>query len=110
MLTDCQQELGEHRTYCLAKELTKMFETIRIGSCAELLVWCQEKPEHLKGEFVVLIGPDQKKQDTDWLKAEELLKTLLEYLPLKTAVRVVAEHYEVNKNQLYDVGLGIRKQ
>jgi len=105
MLEDCQQVLGHERVCCIVKELTKIFETVRVGRASELLAWLNEKPEHLKGEFVVLIAPNTIEADTSQAAAQSLLKLLLQHLPLKTAVKIVSEHYEVNKNALYDFGL-----
>ena len=105
MLEDCQQVFGNERTCCIVKELTKIFETVRVGPASELLAWLNEKPEHLKGEFVVLIAPNTLEEDTSQAAAQTLLKTLLQHLPLKTAVKIVSEHYTLNKNALYDFGL-----
>lgn len=105
MLEDCQQVLGHERVCCIVKELTKIFETVRVGRASELLAWLNEKPEHLKGEFVVLIAPNTIEADTSQADAQSLLKLLLQHLPLKTAVKIVSEHYEVNKNALYEFGL-----
>ncbi|MES2204740.1 MAG: 16S rRNA (cytidine(1402)-2'-O)-methyltransferase [Pseudomonadota bacterium] len=109
MLEDCQQVFGNERVCCIVKELTKIFETVRVGPAAELLRWLNEKPEHLKGEFVVLIAPSNSfEKDMAEAAAKTLLKTLLQHLPLKTAVKVVSEHYALNKNALYDFGLKVK--
>lgn len=105
MLEDCQQVFGDERICCFVKELTKIFETVRVGSASELLAWLSQKPEHLKGEFVVLIGPNMIEENTSQIAAQTLLKTLLPHLPLKTAVKIVSEHYNENKNALYEFGL-----
>ena len=105
MLEDCQQVFGDERVCCIVKELTKIFETVRVGPASELLLWLNEKPEHLKGEFVVLVAPNTVEEDTSQVAAQTLLKTLMQHLPLKTAVKIVSEHYSLNKNALYDFGL-----
>lgn len=107
MLKDCQLILGETRLYCIAKELTKVFENIRLGSVSELLTWLSEKPEHIKGEFVVLIGPDQREKAGINAAAQELLISLIKNLPLKTAVKITADHYKLSKNELYDFALSL---
>lgn len=109
MLEDCRQVFGNERVCCIVKELTKIFETVRVGPASELLAWLNEKPEHLKGEFVVLIAPNTIEEEASQAAAQILLKTLLQHLPLKTAVKIVSEHYDVNKNALYDFGLTILK-
>lgn len=54
------QELSrllDGRTVMFARELTKMFEDIQIGTADELLALLSEHPEKNKGEFVVLVAP-----------------------------------------------------
>jgi len=56
-LTDALEVFGD-RNAALAKELTKMFETVRRGRISDLLDGLKEKP---KGEYVVVIeGADKK--------------------------------------------------
>lgn len=105
MLEDCRQVFGDDRVCCIVKELTKIFETVRVGSASEILSWLNEKPEHVKGEFVVLVAPASVEEDHSQAAAQLLLKTLLQHVPLKTAVKIVSEHYAMNKNALYDFGL-----
>lgn len=48
--------LGEKRVVCFAREITKLHETILTGTIAEVLP--QLVGKNLKGEFVVLIAPE----------------------------------------------------
>jgi 16S rRNA (cytidine1402-2'-O)-methyltransferase len=50
-LTDAIEVFGDRRA-ALAKELTKMFESVRRGALSELLAGLEEKP---KGEYVIVI-------------------------------------------------------
>jgi 16S rRNA (cytidine1402-2'-O)-methyltransferase len=50
-LTDAIEVLGDRRA-ALAKELTKMFESVKRGALSELLAGLEEKP---KGEYVIVI-------------------------------------------------------
>ncbi len=56
-LEELSRALGE-RTVMFARELTKLFEDVQIGTAAELLALVQEHPEKNKGEFVVLVAPE----------------------------------------------------
>lgn len=51
-------ELVPNRTVVLARELTKRYEEYRRGTAAELEATARHRP--LKGEFVVLIAPDEE--------------------------------------------------
>ncbi len=50
-LTDAIEVFGDRRA-ALAKELTKMFESVKRGVLSELLAGLEEKP---KGEYVIVI-------------------------------------------------------
>jgi 16S rRNA (cytidine1402-2'-O)-methyltransferase len=50
-LTDAIEVFGDRRA-ALAKELTKMFESVKRGALSELLAGLEEKP---KGEYVIVI-------------------------------------------------------
>jgi 16S rRNA (cytidine1402-2'-O)-methyltransferase len=58
LLEDVRDTLGE-RPVCLAREMTKMFEEFLRATPSELLAHFAERPP--KGEFVVLIGPGERK-------------------------------------------------
>ncbi len=54
-LGDMAEILGGDRPAVVARELTKVFETIQSGALSALLVWLQADPNQQKGEFVVLV-------------------------------------------------------
>ena len=89
----------------LAKELTKAFETFVAGSAAEVMDWLQQDAVHQKGEFVLMIGPASQQQEDIPQEAMQLLHSLQAELPLKKAAALVAQHYGLKKNQLYQAGL-----
>lgn len=45
------------RIVTLARELTKIYEEVRSGTPAELSAYLAANPEHVRGEFVVLVAP-----------------------------------------------------
>ncbi len=55
-VADIISTLGEERTICVARELTKEFETVLTGTAASILP--QLTGKNLKGEFVLLIAPE----------------------------------------------------
>lgn len=103
-------ELDERRELCLAKELTKTFERFMTGEPNQLIALLEESPELQKGEWVVMIAPAEKKQETelstDVLRAVELAA---EELPLKKACEVVAKITGHKKNKLYQAVLANRE-
>lgn len=56
-LESLKKYLGEdNRTITIARELTKMHEEVVQGSPEEVLTYFIEHPDHVRGEFVVLIS------------------------------------------------------
>ncbi|WP_245921662.1 16S rRNA (cytidine(1402)-2'-O)-methyltransferase [Bowmanella denitrificans] len=102
MLVD---ELGAERQVVLAKELTKTFETFYGGCSEDVLSWLREDPVHQKGEFVLMIAPAPDNNSEIPAEAIALLKLLMAELPLKKAAALTASHYQLKKNELYQLGL-----
>lgn len=102
LLKDMQSVLGEDRYIVLGRELTKLFETIKIGSLSEIYAWILENKNQQKGEFVLVVQGAEEAQQTN-LKAEHqgVLKILLEELPLNQAVKLAARITGESKNCLY---------
>ena len=98
--------LGE-RPVTLGRELTKQFEQIETLAAQALPTWLAEKPERLRGEFVlVLHDAPVAASEGEGLR---VLKLLLPELPLKTAVKLAAEISGESKNELYDKALALKK-
>lgn len=98
-------ELGSERHVVLAKELTKTFEHYVSGTADDVIAWLTAEPAHQKGEFVLMIAGEQLEETGIPLEAMNLLSALAEELPLKKAAAIVAKHYDLKKNALYQAGL-----
>ena len=99
------QRMLPERHLVLAKELTKQYENFVSGTADVLLSWLAQDPAHSKGEFVLLVSGASKAAAEIPAEAVALLETLSEQLPLKKAAAIVAKHYNLNKNALYQMGL-----
>lgn len=101
------ERLGEEREIVVARELTKTFEQYFAGCASAALTWLDEDLNHQRGEFVLIIrGVVVDKSDVP-LEAIKLLKLLTAELPLKKAAAIVAAHYQLKKNTLYQLGLDL---
>lgn len=100
------QTLAADRNVTLAKELTKRYETVIMGTAEQLLAYLTADPAHQKGEFVLLVAGVNKHQTrTISPEAEQLLSRLADELPLRKASSIVAEHYQLKVNELYQWGV-----
>ena len=96
------------RPITLGRELTKQFEQIETLPAQDLSAWLAEKPERLRGEFVLVLH-DAPVDDANG-EGLRVLQLLLPELPLKTAVKLAAEISGESKNTLYEQALALKNQ
>ncbi|WP_291935132.1 16S rRNA (cytidine(1402)-2'-O)-methyltransferase [Limnohabitans sp.] len=99
--------LGTRRV-TLGRELTKQFEQIETLPAQDLSAWLAEKPERLRGEFVLVLHDAPVDAATG--EGLRVLQLLLPELPLKTAVKLAADISGESKNTLYELALALKKQ
>jgi 16S rRNA (cytidine1402-2'-O)-methyltransferase len=104
-IKDMQKVFEMGAQVCLAKELTKLYETFVRGDFAQVLAWLEAESVRQKGEFVLLVYPEIKVDEDLPQAAQDLLRLLVAEMPLKKAAGVVATHYDLRKNALYQWGL-----
>ena len=101
-LTDMHRIFGDNREVCLAKELTKVFETIQTDSIPNLIKYLTFDQNNQKGEFVILISANDK---IDIAEAENQLDSLLPILCAEMgaskAAKLAAKITGIDKNQCY---------
>ena len=110
-LSDMATILGGHRQLTIARELTKLFETIHNCRLDEATGWISDGDHRHKGEFVLLVSGRQTQEKTEISdQSQQVLQILMAELPLKQAVKLTAEISGDNKNTLYQLALSIKKQ
>lgn len=110
-LADMVAVFGAQRVAVLAREITKSFETIRKATLGELLTFVSEDENQRKGEFVIIIQGaelDESEQLMVQVDVDQLLKVLVDELPVKQASELVARIAGVKKNQVYKKALKIK--
>ena len=102
---------GAERKVVLARELTKLYEQVYRGNLADLAKWIDDDPRHQKGEFVLIIDGHKEQTDDDMIQqsSEELLKILLDELPVKQAASLAAKITGRKKNELYRQAMTLKK-
>jgi 16S rRNA (cytidine1402-2'-O)-methyltransferase len=105
-INDMVQIFGEMREAVLAKELTKLFETIYRDTLGGILNWLKTRDSLKKGEFVIVVQgapePDNRAIDSE---TERIFQLLRKELPLKQAAKLTGKITGVSKNVLYQFGL-----
>jgi 16S rRNA (cytidine1402-2'-O)-methyltransferase len=99
--------LGGERQIMLAREITKLFETIHACALHDAEAWLQSDSNQQRGEFVVLVSGAVPQAG---LSVETLntLSLLLEELPLKQAVQLAAKISGASRNELYQSALALK--
>lgn len=108
---DLREVLGGERRIVLARELTKVFETVHVSTLEEAPAWLAADPNRQKGEFVLLVsGAEISRGKEISAAAQHALEVLLAELPLKQAVKLAAEISGEKKNALYALALELRRE
>jgi len=110
LLHAMQTVWGETRQAVIARELTKMFETIMPGSLAELITRVTEDTNQQRGEIVVIVEGMTVLSTEAEADAERVLTILLDALPLKQAVELATKITGQKKNDVYEAALQIKSK
>ncbi len=101
-LTDMHAIFGSSREVCLAKELTKVFETIRTDSIPNLIHYLTADENNQKGEFVILISANDKMDTVDAeTRLDSLLPILCAEMGASKAAKLAAKITGVDKKICY---------
>jgi 16S rRNA (cytidine1402-2'-O)-methyltransferase len=109
-VTDLAGVLGESRRIVIARELTKLFETIHGCTLAEAGPWLDADPNRTKGEFVLIVEGAAKDRDAVLSAGERALEVLLDELPVKQAAALAARITGARKNELYELALTLKER
>ncbi len=102
---------GAERKVVLARELTKLYEQVFRGNLSQLNEWINDDPLHQKGEFVLMVEGHEEQTDDEVIEASssELLKILLDELPVKQASSIAAKITGRKKNELYRLAMSLKQ-
>ena len=113
-LADCAGALGPRRAAALAREITKLHESLYRGSLGELAERAADEPDLARGEIVLVVAgaaPEAAAQADDGHAGalDRALKVLLEELPLKQAAHLAARIAAVRDNEAYKRALELKQ-
>ena len=100
-LEDAVAAFGAQRQAVLARELTKLFETVLDGLLADLAQRVHGDADQRKGEFVLLIHGAGEDADAKVAEGKRLYARLSEHLPPSTAAKLAAELSGAPRKALY---------
>ena len=100
-LADMVQVFGGQRRAVLARELTKLFETVLDGTLAQLQARVEVDADQRKGEFVLLVHGVEDDADARIIEGRRLYAKLSQHLPPSTAAKLAAELSGAPRKALY---------
>lgn len=105
-IEDCLKSMievfGAQREAVLAREITKLFETIKRGTLTELAQFVRDDKNQQKGEIVLLVAGKPKSAQDVSAEVASLLQRLAQEMPAKQAAAIVADWSGLRKKQLYE--------
>lgn len=100
-LADAVAVIGADRPAAIARELTKLFETVLGGTLGELHARVAADADQRKGEFVLLIQGVGDDADAKLVEGRRVYAKLIEHLPPSTAAKLAAEITGAPRKGLY---------
>lgn len=107
-VADLLTVFGGDRQIVLAREVTKLFESIHRCRLDEAMAWLNSDPNNLRGEFVILVSAAPARAEGLSAETEQVLNALLSELPLKQAVQLAVKITGVGRNELYQRALELK--
>ena len=112
-LADLVAEFGAEREVVLARELSKVHETVIRAPLATLARRVDDEPDQQRGEIVLVVAGAPPASEADstaaGIEVDVLLDALLEELPPRRAAAVAARVTGLRRNDLYQRALGRRE-
>ena len=101
MLEDACAAFGRDRPAVLARELTKLYETVLDGTLGGLRERVHADADQRRGEFVVVVQGAGDDADARLAEGRRLYARLAEHLPPSTAAKLAAELTGAPRKALY---------
>lgn len=108
-LKDLASVLPASHEIAIAREITKLHETIVKSSIQEMLALFAQDSNMQRGELVVMVSAAKIEKKPDALNEQQLntLKTLLTECSIKTAVKLTVELTGLRKKLVYQTALAL---
>jgi len=100
-LEDIKSVFGAHKKIAIGRELTKIFEEIKISSVSEMIDYYENNT--LKGEIVGLVFKNEEKDISD-IKIKRDIETIKSLgFSDKDTSKIISALNDVSKNKIYDI-------
>jgi 16S rRNA (cytidine1402-2'-O)-methyltransferase len=108
MLDDLTAELGPARRVTIARELTKLFESVHSCLLSAAGDWLRADAQRQRGEFVVIVEGASPEPPALAPEAQHTLRVLMEEMQFAEAVKLAARITGEKRNALYKLALRLK--
>jgi 16S rRNA (cytidine1402-2'-O)-methyltransferase len=109
-LADFAEVFGHERRAVVARELTKLHETIYRGTLAELIEHARADENFQRGEITLVVeGVRASESQVDEAQLRKMLTVLLKELPTGKAASIAAQLTGAKRNDVYALALTLHK-
>lgn len=109
-IEDMLNIFGKDRIVCLAREISKTFETIITANLGDLITHLKEDTLQQKGEFVIIVAANNDVDNKfDKSNLENILSILLKELNASKAAKIAAKITKVEKKYCYEMAMRIKE-
>ncbi len=104
-LEDLASALGSERRVAIARELTKLYETVWRGTLGEAVEWAEATPP--RGEIALVVAGAPMSEPSDDELVAELRTALRQGASTRDAAATVSERLGVARKRAYSLALGM---
>ena len=108
-LQDIRSVFGDECRAGIAREMTKIHESVQTGALADLADWVLASPNNQKGEMVVAVQSPGRQASDDQADMDRVLRILMEELSASKSAEVASRMTDTSRNVLYRRALQIKK-
>ena len=94
---------GEAREVAVARELTKLHESVHRAPLQTLVPWMEEDENRQRGEFVLVVSGAEEEVAADLDEAKRVVELLATELPPRKAAALASKITGARKNHLYQM-------
>lgn len=94
--------IDKNKKICVARELTKVFETIKTDTVENVLSYYKNNKDKVRGEIVLIIEKKEETNKNEFSIDKTIIDKYLKYLSKKDAAELLADIYKLNKKIIYN--------
>ena len=102
--------LGGSRIVVVARELTKLFESVHVCPLSDAVGWIEADADRRRGEFVLVVDQPGEAPAAGDVETERVLAELLAELPASRAAHVASRLCGVPRDHAYKLALALKSR